>query len=84
MLTITGSGDRTREELVTRGVARENGSVISGAVIGRDAELGFVDGFLDEVEGGPTGLVLSGEAGIGKTILWRVGVEDARGDLRMS
>jgi hypothetical protein len=53
--------------------------VISGAVIGRDAELDFVDGFLDEVGGGPTALVLSGEAGIGKTILWRVGVEQARG-----
>jgi DNA-binding CsgD family transcriptional regulator len=34
---------------------------------------------LDEVRGGPTGLVLSGEAGIGKTILWQVGVERARG-----
>ena len=51
---------------------------MSGAVIGRDAELDFVEGFLDEVGGGPTGLVLSGEAGIGKTILWRVGVEQAR------
>jgi hypothetical protein len=53
--------------------------VISGAVIGRDAELDFVEGFLDGVRGGPTGLVLSGEAGIGKTILWQVGVERARG-----
>jgi DNA-binding CsgD family transcriptional regulator len=53
--------------------------VISGAVIGRDAELDFVEGFLDEVRGGPTGLVVSGEAGIGKTILWQVGVERARG-----
>jgi DNA-binding CsgD family transcriptional regulator len=53
--------------------------VVSGAIIGRDAELDFVEGFLDEVGGGPTGLVLSGEAGIGKTVLWRVGVEHARG-----
>jgi DNA-binding CsgD family transcriptional regulator len=53
--------------------------VISGAVIGRDAELDFVEGFLDEVGDGPAGLVLSGEAGIGKTVLWRVGVEQARG-----
>jgi DNA-binding NarL/FixJ family response regulator len=52
--------------------------VISGAIIGRDAELGLVEGFLDGVGGGPTGLVLSGEAGIGKTVLWRVGVEQAR------
>ena len=53
--------------------------MISGAVIGRDAELEFVQAFLDEVGGGPAGLVLSGEAGIGKTILWQAGVEDARG-----
>jgi DNA-binding CsgD family transcriptional regulator len=52
--------------------------VTSGVVIGRDAELDFVEGFLDEVGGGPTGLVLSGEAGIGKTVLWRVGAEQAR------
>jgi DNA-binding CsgD family transcriptional regulator len=52
---------------------------MSGAVIGRDAELDFVEGFLDEVRAGPTGLVLSGEPGVGKTMLWRVGVEQARG-----
>ena len=65
--------------MVSRGVARENGSVISGAVIGRDAELDFVRAFLDDVGAGPAGLVLSGEAGIGKTILWQAGVEEARG-----
>jgi ATP/maltotriose-dependent transcriptional regulator MalT len=53
--------------------------VVSGAVIGRDAELEFVQAFLDAVGGGPAGLVLSGEAGIGKTILWQTGVEHARG-----
>ena len=52
--------------------------VVAGAVIGRDGELGFVEGFLDEVAGGPAALVLSGEAGIGKTILWQVGVAQAR------
>jgi DNA-binding CsgD family transcriptional regulator len=49
-----------------------------GAVIGRDAELDFVRAFLDDVAGGPAGLVLSGEAGIGKTILWQAGVDRAR------
>jgi len=53
--------------------------VISGAVIGRDAELDFVRAFLDDVGAGPAGLVLSGEAGIGKTMLWQAGVEQARG-----
>jgi DNA-binding CsgD family transcriptional regulator len=52
--------------------------MVTGAIIGRDAELGFVREFLSEVGTGPTGLVLSGEAGIGKTILWHVGVEEAR------
>jgi DNA-binding CsgD family transcriptional regulator len=71
--------DRAGERWQTGRAARENWSVISGAVIGRDAELEFVQAFLDEVGGGPAGLVLSGEAGIGKTILWQTGVEQARG-----
>jgi DNA-binding CsgD family transcriptional regulator len=52
--------------------------VVAGAVIGRDGELDFVEAFLDEVAGGPSALVLSGEAGIGKTVLWEVGVAEAR------
>ena len=45
-------------------------------VIGREAEIGSIEAFLARVEGGPTALVLSGEAGIGKTILWETGVEE--------
>ena len=60
-------------------MTRENWSVIPGAIIGRDAELDFAEGFLDEVRGGSTGLVLSGDAVIAKMILWQVGVEQARG-----
>ena len=52
--------------------------MFAGAVIGRDGELDFVEGFLDEIGGGPTALVLLGEPGIGKTILWQVGVDAAR------
>ena len=52
--------------------------MFAGAVIGRDAELDFVEEFLDQVGGGPAALVLSGEPGIGKTILWQVGVEAPR------
>ncbi len=48
------------------------------AVIGRDEELRSIDAFLERVSDGPTALVLSGEAGIGKTILWEEGVEEAR------
>lgn len=46
--------------------------------MGRDAELGVLRAFLDVVGEGPVGLVLSGEAGIGKTIMWLAGVEEAR------
>src|ERR1051325_3775233 len=51
----------------------------SNAVIGRDAELDTITAFLADVEDGPSALVLAGEAGIGKTILWEAGLERARG-----
>ena len=46
-------------------------------VIGRDEELGAIAAFLADVERGPATLVILGEAGIGKTILWEAGVEEA-------
>ena len=46
-------------------------------VIGREDELGSIEAFLARVEEGPAALVLSGEAGIGKTVLWETGVEEA-------
>ena len=48
------------------------------SVIGREEELGAIDAFIDRIDEGPGALVLSGEAGIGKTILWEAGVEEAR------
>jgi DNA-binding CsgD family transcriptional regulator len=48
------------------------------AVIGRDEELDAVRAFLERIPDGPAALVLSGEAGIGKTILWETGVQEAR------
>ena len=47
-------------------------------VIGREDELDSIRAFLAENERGPAALVLSGEAGIGKTILWKAGVEEAQ------
>jgi len=41
------------------------------AVVGRGRELAAADAFLDELAGGTADLVLEGEAGIGKTTLWR-------------
>jgi len=47
-------------------------------VVGRDAELAVVHGFLDAVDRLPRVLVIEGEAGIGKTTLWRAGISSAR------
>jgi DNA-binding CsgD family transcriptional regulator len=46
-------------------------------VFGRGRELGVVAAFLDGVRSGPSGLLLAGEAGIGKTTVWSAGVADA-------
>jgi DNA-binding CsgD family transcriptional regulator len=46
-------------------------------IIGREEELGRLTDFL-VAEDGPTALLLEGEAGIGKTTLWKAGVEVAR------
>jgi DNA-binding CsgD family transcriptional regulator len=48
-------------------------------IIGREDEFGSIEAFLADVGRGPAALVLSGEAGIGKTILWEAGVEEAQG-----
>jgi DNA-binding CsgD family transcriptional regulator len=53
---------------------------------GRDEELAALARFLDAVPGGSSGLVIEGEAGIGKTTLWRDARDDAeaRGYLVLS
>ncbi|HEY7043527.1 MAG TPA: AAA family ATPase, partial [Nocardioidaceae bacterium] len=50
-------------------------------VVGREAELARLEGFLDRMVEGPTALVLEGEAGIGKTTLFdaTTGAATARG-----
>jgi DNA-binding CsgD family transcriptional regulator len=48
-----------------------------GSVVGRDAELTTVRGFVASVSDGAAFLVLQGEAGVGKTTLWRAGVAEA-------
>jgi DNA-binding CsgD family transcriptional regulator len=47
-------------------------------VIGRHREKAEVDRFLDLVTEGPAALVIEGEAGIGKTTVWRAALEAAR------
>lgn len=45
-------------------------------IVGREEELAQIDAFL--AREGPRALLLEGEAGIGKTTLWRTGIERAR------
>jgi len=47
-------------------------------IVGRGEDLASLHAFIDEVREGPSALVLEGEAGIGKSTLWRAGVEHAR------
>jgi DNA-binding CsgD family transcriptional regulator len=58
-----------------RGAATEGESV--GAVIGREAELKALERLLDAMPAAPAGVVVEGEPGIGKTILWLEGVRAA-------
>lgn len=46
----------------------------SADLVGRASELATLPQFLDAVAHGPAGLVLQGDAGIGKTALWAAGV----------
>ena len=48
------------------------------AIIARDNELAIIDAFLAFPGGTPAGLLIAGEAGIGKTTLWRAGTRAAR------
>ena len=48
---------------------------VEDRVIGRDAELATLDQVLSDLGDGPLGLVIAGEAGIGKTVLWKAANE---------
>jgi DNA-binding CsgD family transcriptional regulator/tetratricopeptide (TPR) repeat protein len=53
---------------------------MAGVVLGRDAEQQRLSRFLESLKQGPAACVLEGEAGIGKTALWRDGLAMARAD----
>ena len=53
-------------------------------VVGRDAELASLHDFVKRVVAGTAALVLEGEAEMGKTTLWRAGVEAAETAGRVS
>src|SRR5262245_18620610 len=46
-------------------------------IVSREAELASLRSFIESAEGGPSALVLEGEAGIGKSTLWLAGIEHA-------
>jgi DNA-binding SARP family transcriptional activator len=48
------------------------------AIVGRDDEIARLGGFLDGARHGPKALVLEGQAGIGKTTLWRWALATAK------
>jgi DNA-binding CsgD family transcriptional regulator len=59
--------------------AREcRSDVASNAIVGRDEELAAIGAFFDAGASLPAVLLLEGQAGIGKTTLWRYGIEQAR------
>ena len=51
---------------------------MAGVVLGRDKEHQRLGRFLESLKEGPAGCVLEGEAGIGKTALWREGLAAAQ------
>jgi DNA-binding CsgD family transcriptional regulator len=52
-------------------------------IIGRDREVSIIASFVADVRGSPTALLLEGEAGIGKSILWRHAIDAAAGSRRV-
>src|ERR687892_2307762 len=50
------------------------------AIVGRDEELSLVAAFLEAPHELPAALLVEGEAGIGKSTVWRHGIELARGN----
>jgi DNA-binding CsgD family transcriptional regulator/DNA polymerase III delta prime subunit len=74
---VVSSRSRARPWL-RQGDAAYSWAVLTGAVVGRAAELGVVEEFLESLEAGPSVLLLEGEPGIGKTTLWQGAVRRAR------
>jgi ATP/maltotriose-dependent transcriptional regulator MalT len=50
---------------------RVGGGVVHAGPIGRDGEIGEICAFLAAASGAPAALAITGDAGIGKTVLWR-------------
>jgi DNA-binding CsgD family transcriptional regulator len=53
------------------GGTADSGWAVNSAPVGRDAEVTEIAGFLSAASGAPAALVISGETGIGKTMVWQ-------------
>ena len=52
-------------------------------LVGRDAEVAEIWAFLSAASGGPAALAITGDAGIGKTIVWERALQDAGRSFRV-
>jgi ATP/maltotriose-dependent transcriptional regulator MalT len=69
---------------VYRTPARTRDNLGMEEVVGRERERAAIEAFVAEQEGPARCLLLSGEAGSGKTTLWRIGVEQAEASGRVT
>src|SRR5260370_14845284 len=53
------------------------GGPMAPEIVGRARERGAIQGFVGSVERGPAAIAIAGEAGAGKSALWRFGVQEA-------
>jgi hypothetical protein len=70
--------DRSPSSKAELRIVCEYSRLMAGVVLGRDSEQQRLSRFLESLKEGPAACVLEGEAGIGKTELWRGGVETAQ------
>jgi hypothetical protein len=83
LMYFLGAASRTSVDHGRRGIspvrdALERQRVVADAVVGRGIELIAVDRFVERATGELAALVLDGEAGIGKTTIWRAALGVAR------
>jgi DNA-binding CsgD family transcriptional regulator len=68
---------RFRADGAPSGAQCPSGAMADTAIVGREAELTAIGAFVAGLRRGPSALVLVGEAGVGKTTLWRAGLRGA-------
>jgi DNA-binding CsgD family transcriptional regulator len=59
------------------------GCKVDSKLVGRDAEIAKISAFISAVSGGPAALAITGDAGIGKTVVWEHLLQDADRSFRV-